>query len=152
MTINNISFGQITKVNSPIQIAKQLVDTANKEHRNSFFSNFKNRKIDAQIHSTFSDLAAGKAVMYTDKENNIFIFSGQDAIKYREINELHEKNAAQVASYYAAFPSGGMHIQLEEEQYRSQVSDLISNCTDVKEAQISFDSKRNKLVSIELIG
>ena len=151
MTINNISFGQITKINSSIQAAKQIVDIANNESKKSVFSNFMNRKIKTQIISAFPDLSEGKAVIYTDKKNITYIFTGKDALIYEEIFNKHTQDAERAEYYYSAFPTAGLMRKIEEEKYHLQVSDLISSSA-VKEANISLDNEKNKPVTLEMIG
>ena len=152
MTVNNISFGQVTKINAPIQVAKKVADIANDEQKKSVFCNIRNRKLKTQIKSAFPDVKEGKAVVYSDKDNVSFIFSGRDALEFNVLYAQHQLDADHAEYYYSALPSAGMFKKIEEDNYHKQVLSIISNSYKVFEADVAYDAKNNKPVSLKIIG
>lgn len=94
MNVAPISFGQIIKVNAPLETADKIVNLVN-GNRKSWSAR--------AVKNIFYDYEKGEAVAYnpTGRKDVSYIFSGSDANKAREIENEMIIESERVCDYYS---------------------------------------------------
>ena len=145
MKTKNISFGQIFKVNAPINIAEQICSVANKQK--SINSN-----LDKQINTIISDTDSGKAIPFNfvNGDETSYIFSGKDAIKYNKSFKNAQNEMYYFKSYYANHELAKMHIELAWLDHRDYIRDMIFSAKQIQTINVKYDNKNYKIRNLDI--
>lgn len=151
MTVNNISFGKIYKVNGTKNAASRACDIANGCYSSG------SPEIDEKIKSAFDDVKQGKTLTFTVENRfnpqytNLYILSGKEARSYRKKfnNMLNLLSANAHLERDCAFNNKNAAQRIRE-KFEDEILNSIND--DVQTLNIEYDSKLRKITSFDILA
>ena len=133
MSVNNVSFGKIIKVNAPVYVARQIIKDA--KTLNNKNTNWKTKKF-------FRDVTHKPSYVYsfTNAKENSYIFTGKDAQKCRESYDIAYDTMTYVHYNYAQEDLADLDTKLAWDAHEKRIKKLVDSNKRIK----SIDVKYNK--------